>query len=209
MSYPRVIETLIEQLMQLPGIGRRSAERMVFWMLNNTREDVARLAEGMTDLKDRLRFCRLCNNFTEVDVCPVCLDSTRDSSLLCVVESPKDAIAIEKTGSFKGHYFILLGTIAPTEGNGPDDLQLHKLFQKIASDTVREVVIATDADIEGELTALHLVKVLQPLGMKISRIGIGIPAGGAVEFADMSTLAMSLKSRRDVAAPSRQESHAG
>ncbi|MBF0593656.1 MAG: recombination protein RecR [Candidatus Omnitrophica bacterium] len=198
MGYPKVIEDLIEQLMKLPGVGRRSAERMVFWLLNHTTEDAARLSESISELKQKLRFCRLCNNFTEQDICPVCLDQTRDASLLCIVENPKDALAIEKTGLFKGKYFVLLGTVAPSEGQGIEDLAMHKLFHKINTDMVSEVVIATDADMEGELTALHLVRVLQPLGVKVSRIGIGLPAGGAVEFADMSTLSMSLKSRREV-----------
>jgi recombination protein RecR len=198
MGYPRVIENLIEQLMKLPGVGRRSAERMVFWLLNHPAEDSLRLSESITELKAKLNFCRLCNNFTEQDICPICTDQTRDASLLCVVENPKDALAIEKTGLFKGQYFVLLGTVAPSEGQGIEDLALHKLFNKINSDGVKEVVIATDADMEGELTSLHLIKILQPLGIRVSRIGIGIPAGGAVEFADMSTLSMSFKSRREV-----------
>ena len=201
MNYPSVIEHLIERLMELPGVGRRSAERMVFWMLNNPRESVDKLAECIVDLREKLRFCCRCNNFTEQDICPVCADPSRDPSILCVVENPKDAIAIEKTGMFKGHYFVLLGTISPSDGQGPDDLALQKMIDIIERDAVREVVIATDADIEGELTALHLIKTIQPLGVKISRIGIGIPAGGAVEFADLSTLTMSFRSRRDVIDP--------
>jgi len=198
MNYPKVIENLIEQLMKLPGIGRRSAERIVFWLLNHSTEDSSRLSESIVELKERLCFCRVCNNFAEQDVCAICTDQTRDASLLCIVENPKDALAIEKTGSYKGRYFILLGTVVPSEGRGLEDLALHKLFNKISSDGVREVIIATDADMEGELTALHLVKLLQPLEIRISRIGVGIPAGGAVEFADMSTLNMSLKSRREI-----------
>ncbi len=199
MSYPRVIENLIENLMKLPGVGRRSAERMVFWLLNSPSDESRRLAESVTELKEKLRFCRLCNNFTEQDTCPICLDQTRDRRAVCVVENPKDASAIEKTGMFLGHYFVLLGTIAPSEGQGPDDLNLQKLLRKVEDDDVEEVVIATDADMEGELTALHITRVLKPLGVRVSRIGIGLPAGGSVEFADMSTLTMSLKSRRDVA----------
>ena len=198
MNYPNVIEQLIVNLMKLPGVGRRSAERMVFWMLNNSRDDVDRLAESIVDLREKLRFCCRCNNFTEQDICPVCADPARDPSILCVVENPKDAVAIEKTGMFKGHYYVLLGTISPSEGQGPDDLALQKMIDIIIRNDVHEVVIATDADIEGELTALHLIKTIQPMGIKVSRIGIGIPAGGAVEFADLSTLAMSFKSRRDV-----------
>jgi recombination protein RecR len=198
MSYPRVIEDLIENLMKLPGVGRRSAERMVFWLLNNSADDSRRLAESIMELKEKLRFCRICNNFTEGDTCAICNDPARDPRIVCVVENPKDAVAIESTGMFNGRYFVLLGTIAPSDGQGPEDLNLHKLLQRIKTDNVEEVVIATDADMEGELTALHLMKVLKPLEIKVSRIGIGLPAGGSVEFADMSTLAMSLRSRRDV-----------
>ena len=198
MTYPRVIENLIEQLMKLPGIGRRSAERIVFWLLNNRAEESQKLSAGITELKEKLRFCKLCNNFTEVEVCPICMDGTRDSGILCVVENPKDAIAIERTGHFKGQYYVLLGTISPADGQGPDDLNLAKLIQKIRTEHVREVVLATDADMEGELTALHITKVLKPLGVQVSRIGIGIPAGGSVEFADLSTLSMSLRSRKNV-----------
>ena len=198
MPYPRVIENLIEQLMKLPGIGRRSAERIVFRLLNNDVEESKKLSDAIIELKEKLRFCKLCNNFTELEVCPICMDATRDPKIVCVVENPKDAIAIEKTGTFKGLYYVLLGVISPSEGQGPDDLNIAKLIQKVRSENIHEVVLATDADMEGELTALHLIKMLRPLGVKVSRIGIGIPAGGSVEFADLSTLTMSFKSRRDV-----------
>lgn len=204
MSYPRVIENLIEQLTKLPGVGRRSAERMVFWLLDHTGEEAERLAGSITELKERLRFCRSCNSFTESEICPICSDQTRDGKVVCVVENPKDAVAIEKTGQFKGLYFVLLGTVIPSEGQGLEDLNLHKLIRRVMEEGVEEIVIATDADMEGELTALHLIKVLKPLGVRISRIGVGLPAGGAVEFADMSTLTMSLKSRRSVLEPDAQ-----
>jgi recombination protein RecR len=201
MSYPRVIENLIEQLTQLPGVGRRSAERMVFFLLNAPAENSERFAESILDLRTKLRFCRICNNFTETDICPICADTTRDNTVICVVENPKDAIAIEKTGNYKGQYFVLLGAISPAEGRGPDDVDLNKLIRRVVEDnsSIKEVVLATDADMEGELTALHIIKALQPYGVKISRIGIGIPAGGSVEFADISTLTMSLNARREVA----------
>lgn len=200
MSYPRVIENLIEQLTRLPGVGRRSAERMVFHLLNHPAEISERFAECILDLRAKLRFCRICNNFTESDICPICADTTRDNTVICVVENPKDAIAIEKTGHYKGQYFVLLGAISPSEGRGPDDVDLNKLIRRVVEDNsaIKEVVLATDADMEGELTALHIIKALQPYGVKISRIGIGIPAGGSVEFADISTLTMSLNARREV-----------
>jgi recombination protein RecR len=200
MSYPRVIEHLIEQLTRLPGVGRRSAERMVFYLLNKPTEESEVFAQAILDLRSKLRFCRICNNFTEGEICPICSDPRRDSSVICVVESPKDAIAIEKTGSFKGQYFVLLGAISPSEGRGPDDVDLNKLLRRVTdpSQGVREVVLATDADMEGELTALHVTKVLLPYDVKVSRIGIGLPAGGSVEFADISTLTMSFQARREV-----------
>jgi recombination protein RecR len=207
MSYPRVIENLIEQLTRLPGIGRRSAERIVFYFLNAPAETSERCSTAILDLKEKLRFCRICNNFTEGEVCPICTDAVRDTRVVCVVETPKDAMAIEKTGSFKGQYFVLLGAISPSEGRGPDDVDLSKLFRRLEdpAQDVREVIIATDADMEGELTALHLINVLKPYGVKVSRIGIGLPSGGAVEFADISTLTMSMNARRAV--PDTQVRH--
>ncbi len=203
MIYPRVIENLIEQLTRLPGIGRRSAERMVFFLLNAPMDSSQRLAQGIIDLREKLRFCRICNNFTETELCSVCMDPARDNGVICVVETPKDVIAIEKTGSFHGQYFVLLGTIAPSEGRGPDDIDLNKLIRRVEDSAggIHEIVLATDADLEGELTALHLIKALQPYALKVSRIGVGLPAGGSVEFADISTLTMSFNARRDVAPP--------
>lgn len=198
MSYPRVIENLIEQLTKLPGVGRRSAERMVLWMLNQPVETTDGMSVSIKELKEKLRFCTACNNFSEADICRVCADPTRDAGVVCVVENPKDAIAIEKTGAFKGHYYVLLGSISPTEGQGPDDLNTRKLLENVRSGKVREIILATDADMEGELTALHLIKILRLFPVKVSRIGIGLPAGGAVEFADISTLSMSFNSRREV-----------
>lgn len=198
MNYPRVIENLIEGMVKLPGVGRRSAERMVLWLLNNPAEEALSLARGIAELKEKLRFCKLCNNFSEGDICPVCMDSSRDARVICVVENPKDVIAIEKTGTFKGQYYVLLGIISPSDGQGPDDLNTAKLLQRMHAQNVQEVILATDADMEGELTALHLIKLLQPCGVKVSRIGVGIPAGGSLEFADMSTLTMSFQSRRAV-----------
>jgi recombination protein RecR len=201
MTYPRVIEDLITKLTRLPGVGRKSAERMVFFLLNAPEDDSRTFAESILALRAKLRFCRICNNFTEGEVCSVCADDTRDGSVICIVETPKDAIAIEKTGSFRGQYFVLLGAIAPSEGRGPDDVDLSKLYRRLKDEgqNIREIVIATDADMEGDLTALHLIKVLKPYNIRISRIGIGLPSGGSVEFADISTLTMSMNARREVA----------
>ncbi|MBI5415869.1 MAG: recombination protein RecR [Candidatus Omnitrophica bacterium] len=198
MAYPKLIENLIEQLSKLPGVGRRSAERMAFWILNHPREEAQALAESVLKLKDGLRFCRICNNLSDTEICLVCSDTGRDDATVCVVEDPKDVLAIERTGAYKGHYHVLLGAIAPAEGRGPEDLKISQLLQRISTQSIKEVVIATDADSEGEMTALYLTKQLKPTGVKVSRIGLGIPVGSALEYADMSTLSMSLKARREI-----------
>jgi recombination protein RecR len=194
--YPKLIENLIEQLVKLPGVGRRSAERMVYWFLKQSGEDVKAFANSVVQLKEGLRFCRRCNNLSEADICLVCSDAGRDQKMICVVESPKDLLAIERTGTFKGLYYCLLGVISPAEGRGPEDLNIQKLLMRVRDEGITEVVIATDPDTEGEMTALHLTKELKATGAKVSRIGLGIPVGSSVEFADLSTLSMSLSSRR-------------
>lgn len=196
--YPKLIENLIEQLSRLPGVGRRSAERMVFWLMGQDTAKVKALAESLIALKEGLRFCKQCNHLTENDLCRVCEDSNRDRTMICVVESPKDLLAIEKTGSFQGLYHVLLGNISPADGRGPEDLHTAKLFNRIKEGGIVEVVIATDPDAEGEMTSLYLSKLLKPLGVKVSRIGLGLPVGSAVEYVDLSTLTMSLNSRRVV-----------
>ena len=198
MSYPRLIENLITRLSKLPGVGRRSAERMAFWLLNHPKEDSVGLAESIINLKEHLRFCRICNNLSDTEICMVCSDSSRDQQTICVVENPKDLLAIERSGAYKGLYHVLLGNISPSEGRGPDSLKIHQLISRVRSEDVKEVVIATDPDNEGEITALYLTKQLQPLGITISRIGLGIPMGSAVEYADISTLSMSLRARREI-----------
>jgi len=199
MSYPKLIENLIEQLNKLPGIGRRSAERMVFWLLNNSAENARGLSESIIHLKEGLRFCRICNNFSEKEICMVCSDTSRDGKTICVVENPKDVLAIEKSGSYKGMYHVLLGAISPTEGRGPDDIKIQQLLNRVDSQDIDEVIIATDPDNEGQMTALYLIDKIKNFSVKISRIGLGLPMGSAVEFADISTLNMSLTSRKVIA----------
>jgi len=198
MSYPRLIESVIDQLTKLPGIGRRSAERMAFWFLKNPRDEVERTVTSIMRLKDGLRFCRLCNNFSETEVCPICSAPGRDTKTICVVENPKDLLALEQTRIYHGLYYVLLGAIAPSEGRGPDDLRLDRLIRLIKDRGIKEVIIATDADTEGEMTALHIQKVLKPSGLKISRIGLGLPVGSSLEYADLSTLTMSMSARREI-----------
>ena len=194
--YPKIIENLIERLIKLPGIGRRSAERIVYWMLAQESQDVKALADSIQQLKEGLRFCTQCNHLSEQELCLICADSNRDRKVICIVESPKDLLAIERTGSYRGIYYVLLGNISPSEGRGPDDLKLSKLIARIKDEGIAEVVIATDPDAEGEMTAIYLARELKKLGVRISRIGLGIPVGSAVEYADISTLAMSMNSRR-------------
>jgi len=198
MAYPKLIEHLIERFSKLPGVGRRSAERMAFWLLNHPKEEAEALARSIVDLKEGLMFCRLCNNLSDTDVCAVCSDDSRDQWTVCVVENPKDLLAIERSGSYKGLYHVLLGTIAPADGVGPEDLKIASLLGRIKKEGIKEVVIATDPDNEGEMTALYLIKQLRPLQVKISRISVGIPMGSSLEFADMSTLGMSLTTRREI-----------
>ncbi|MBF0484562.1 MAG: recombination protein RecR [Candidatus Omnitrophica bacterium] len=199
MSYPKLIENLIENLSKLPGIGRRSAERMVFWMLNHPKEQTEVLAKSILDLKEGLMFCRICHNLSETEICLVCSDLHRDQSMVCVVETPKDLLAIERTGSYRGLYHVLLGNISPAEGKGPDDIQINSLLNRISVGEIQEVVLATDPDNEGEMTALYIIKQLKDFAnVRISRIGIGLPVGSSLEFADMSTLGVSLNSRREI-----------
>ena len=194
--YPKLIENLIERLTKLPGIGRRSAERIVYWMLAQDARDVKALADSIQQLKEGLRFCKQCNHLSEQELCLVCADSNRDRKIICIVESPKDLLAIERTGSYRGIYYVLLGNISPSEGRGPDDLNISKLISRIKDEGIAEIVIATDPDAEGEMTALYLARELKSLGVRVSRIGLGIPVGSAVEYVDISTLAMSMNSRR-------------
>ncbi len=188
----------MERLTKLPGIGRRSAERIVYWMLAQEPMVIKGLADSIQQLKEGLRFCKQCNHLSEQELCLVCQDSNRDRKTICVVESPKDLLAIERTGSYRGIYYVLLGNISPSEGRGPDDLNIAKLISRIKDEAITEVVIATDPDAEGEMTSLYLSKELKSQGVRISRIGLGIPVGSAVEYADISTLAMSMNSRRVV-----------
>jgi recombination protein RecR len=194
--YPKLIENLMEKLTKLPGIGRRSAERIVYWMLAQESQDVKALADSIRQLKEGLRFCKQCNNLSEQELCLVCADSNRDRKIICIVESSKDLLAIERTGSYRGIYYVLLGNISPSEGRGPDDLRLSKLIARVKDEGITEIVIATDPDAEGEMTAIYLARELKNLGARVSRIGLGIPVGSAVEYADISTLAMSMNSRR-------------
>ncbi len=192
------IEKLIERLVRLPGIGRRSAERIVAYILDATADETKKLSEAIIKVKENVRFCRVCHNLSEHDECAICRDPKRDKGLLCVVERPGDATLIERTGTFNGVYHVLMGAIAPLEGRGPTDLKIDSLLARIRQEHIKEVILATDSDIEGETTALYLAKLIKPLGVRLSRIGIGLPVGSNLEYADSATLSMALESRRDI-----------
>lgn len=197
-TYTNSIEKLIDKLIKLPGIGRRSAERIVGYILNAPREEVKNLAEAIYKTKENVRLCRICNNLSEQELCKICQDERRQKDLVCIVEKPSDVTAIEKAGNFHGVYHVLLGSISPLEGKGPSDLKIDNLMSRLKQNSIKEVIIATDADTEGETTALYLTKLIKPMGVRLTRIGLGIPMGSNLEYADSATLSKSLESRREI-----------
>ncbi|MDD5668789.1 MAG: recombination mediator RecR [Candidatus Omnitrophica bacterium] len=196
--YTDSIKLLIEKLTKFPGVGRRSAERIVDYILEAPVEEIKGLAEAIVKVKENVKFCRVCNNLSEEEMCTICRDVNRNKSLLCVVESPNDISSIEKTAMFKGVYHVLLGAIAPLEGKGPQHLKIDSLIHRIQEEKITEVIIATGADTEGVTTALYLAKVLKPLNIAVSRIGLGLPVGSNLEYADAATISMALESRRSI-----------
>jgi recombination protein RecR len=197
-QYTDSVEKLIDSLIKLPGIGRRSAERIVNHILGASREEIKNLSEAINRVKEQVRFCRICNNLSEAELCKICQDVRRQKDVLCIVEKTSDVTAIEKAGNFNGVYHVLLGSISPLEGKGPSDLKIDGLMARIKHDNVKEVIIATDADTEGETTAIYLAKLLKPSGVNLSRIGLGLPVGSNLEYADSSTLSKALESRRAI-----------
>lgn len=195
-NYTESIEKLIESLIRLPGIGRRSAERVVTYILGAPKDEIKVLSEALTKVKESVRFCRLCHNLSEEELCKICQNTRRQKDVICIVEKPTDVTAIEKSGSFNGVYHVLLGAISPLEGKGPSDLKIDSLMQRLRENNIKEVIIATDADTEGETTSLYLTRLIKPLGVKLSRIGLGLPVGSNLEYADSTTLSKSLESRR-------------
>ena len=194
-AYARPFLRLLEALEKLPGVGPRSAERMAFYLLRTSREEARQLAQAVIDVREQLRFCEVCFNLSDSPRCTVCQDASRDPSLLCIVEEPKDVLAIEKTGAYRGLYHVLLGAIAPLDGIGPELLKIDELLLRLADGVVQEVIIATDADKDGEVTAAHLSKLIRPKGLKLTRIASGIPVGSHLEYADQATLSRALEGR--------------
>jgi recombination protein RecR len=197
-AYTDSIEKLIERLIKLPGIGRRSAERIIGYILNAPKEEIRDLSEAISKVKESVRLCRICHNLSEQELCKICQDDRRQKDVVCIVEKPSDVTAVEKAGNFRGVYHVLLGSISPLEGKGPSDLKIDSLLERIKQGRIKEVIIATDADTDGEITALYLIKLIKPLGVRLTRIGLGLPMGSNLEYADPTTLSKSLESRREI-----------
>jgi len=198
--YSGPVQDLVDELGRLPGIGPKSAQRIAFHLLKLPSVDALRLADAITQAKAKVRFCRRCFNVTDTDECAICRDDRRDSSTVCVVEEPRDIVAVEKTREFRGRYHVLGGAINPIEGIGPDQLRVKELLARVDADAVSEVILCTNPNIEGEATAMYLARLLQPLGLKVTRIASGLPVGGDLEYADELTLGRALEGRREVGA---------
>ena len=197
-EYAAPLARLIDELKHLPGIGQKSAQRIAFHLERAPREDVQRLAEALLDAKDKIRLCSVCNNLTESDPCEYCSDPRRDPEVLCVVETPYNVISVEKAHEFRGRYHVLHGALSPLQGIGPEQLKLKNLIDRLKDGTVRELIVATSPTVEGEATAVYLARLVKPLGVKVSRIAMGIPVGSDLEFADEVTMLRALEGRREM-----------
>ena len=189
------IEQLAEQFAQLPGIGRKTAQRLALYVLKMSRDEVVTMAKALVNVKDKVRYCTICSNITETDPCSICSNTKRERSSICVVEEPHDVLAIEKTNEFKGLYHVLGGSLSPLDGIGPDDLKIKELLQRLSTSTIEEIILALNPNVEGETTTLYLSKLLKPLGIKVTRIARGLPVGSDLEFADEATLSKAFEGR--------------
>ena len=196
--YEGAVQDLIDELGRLPGVGPKSAQRIAFHILGADPEDVQRLADVLLEVKAKVQFCSVCGNVAQAEVCRICSDPRRDLTVLCVVEEPKDVVAIEKTREYRGRYHILGGAINPIDGIGPDDLRIRELMVRLGDNTVTEVIIATDPNLEGEATATYLSRTIAPLGITVTRLASGLPVGGDLEYADEITLGRAFAGRRQV-----------
>ncbi len=194
--YEGVLQDLVDELGRLPGIGPKSAQRIAFYLLATDPADVRRLVNALTEVKDKIRFCAICGNVAQEEQCRICRDPRRDPAVICVVEEPKDVVAIERTREFRGRYHVLGGAISPIEGVGPDDLRIRELMPRLADGQVTEVILATDPNLEGEATATYLARLLKPMGLRITRLASGLPVGGDLEYADEVTLGRAFEGRR-------------
>ena len=198
MSHPEPLARLIEHLQRLPGIGAKSAQRLAFHVLRTPREEVDRLAEALRDVKERVTYCSVCSNITDVDPCAYCSSADRDRRAICVVEEPQNVAAIEKTRGFKGIYHVLMGALSPLHGVGPDDLKIRELLARVDAGGVEEIILATNPNVEGEATAIYLARLLKPLGVRVTRIAMGVPVGSDLEYTDELTISRAMEGRREV-----------
>lgn len=198
--YTQPVQALIDELGRLPGIGPKSAQRIAFHLLKLPGDDVARLATAIVEAKARVRFCSRCWNVADGELCPICLDDRRDPTMVCVVEESRDIVALEKTGEFKGRYHVLLGAMSPIEGIGPEQLKIKELFARLEPEGVKEVILCTNPNTEGEVTAMYIARMLKPFGVMVTRIASGLPVGGDLEYADELTLGRALEGRRELSA---------
>ena len=197
MSLPDPLLRLIEELQRLPGVGPKSAQRLAFHILKTPREQADRLVDAVHDVKEQVTYCSVCNNITDVDPCAFCTGASRDAHVICVVEEPQNVAAIEKTREFKGVYHVLMGALSPLQGIGPDDLKIKGLLARVPNG-VNEIILATNPNVEGEATAIYLARLLKPLGVKVTRIAMGVPVGSDLEYADEITMHKALEGRREV-----------
>jgi recombination protein RecR len=197
-AYTKPVQTLIDELGRLPGVGPKSAQRIAFHLLKIPVDDVDRLATAITDAKARTRFCERCFNVADDTLCPICQDEGRDSSMVCVVEESRDIVALEKTGEFRGRYHVLLGVMSPLEGIGPEQLKVRELVARIEPEGIEEIILCTNPNTEGEVTAMYLARLLKPIGLNVTRIASGLPVGGDLEYADELTLGRALEGRRSI-----------
>lgn len=192
------VENLIDEFAKLPGIGRKSAQRLAFHMLNLPKEQAQKFADAIMNAKETVHTCPKCQNLTDQELCPICADAARDHSVICVVTDPKDVIAFEKTREFRGVYHVLHGTISPLNHIGPDDIRIRELLHRVAEEDIREVIIATNPDTEGEATAMYIARLLRPFSIRVTRLAYGIPVGGHLEYIDEVTLMRALEGRQDI-----------
>jgi len=198
MKRPPAVNELIEELKKLPGIGQKTAERLSFFLMRSQKNQATKLADSIRNIKEKIILCALCHGITEADPCGICSDNSRDQKQICVVEEPHDVYVMESMGYFKGVYHVLMGVISPLDGIGPDDLNIDALKEKVASQEIREVILATNPDMEGESTAVYVSKVLKPFNVKVTRIARGLPVGSDIEYADSVTLLKSLEGRMEM-----------
>lgn len=197
-QYALPIANLIEQLSQLPGIGRKTAQRLAFYILEMEDIDAEKLSKSIVDAKEKIRLCSICCNLTDEDPCNICRDNIRDKSIICVVEGAKDIIAMEKSREYKGQYHVLHGVISPMDNVGPNDIKVKELLERLTNDEVKEIILATNPTVEGEATALYISRLIKPLGIKVTRIAHGIPVGGDLEYFDEITIAKAMDNRREI-----------